>query len=354
MNTEKKNQHFVPKFYLRNFSIRQAGKQLAVFNTQSDQWIPNASLKGQAQKNFFYGKDGKIEDHLGQTENEVAPLLKKITFENHVPLPGSDDHLRVLHFLMLTHLRNPVNTNDITSRLPMLNEHIKKMSGNEVSIDPTKMTTHDQAIQMALKHLPQAVAVSKDLRLKLMINLTKIPFITSDYPVIRYNQFMEMRKWPLSGIGMANVGLQIFMPLSPTVMLITYDDMTYKIGDKKKNIVNIIQPGEVDQLNTLQLLNCDRNLFGNEKLTKDYLMNLKVRAARLTKANTPTMKEVELHTDQGVSRIINSSNTECRISLSLSAVNQTKSAKRFVFSTKAVHVRERTKGILTLLHGPGW
>lgn len=88
MNTEKK-QHFVPKLYLRNFSIRQEGKQLSVFNTQSDQWIPNASLKGQAQKNFFYGK---IEDRLGETENEVAPLLRKITFENYVPLPGSDDH----------------------------------------------------------------------------------------------------------------------------------------------------------------------------------------------------------------------------------------------------------------------
>lgn len=354
MNTEKKNQHFVPKFYLRNFSFNSEGKRLAVYNTLGDLWIPKASLKGQAQKDFFYGMDGRVEEALGKTENEVAPLLRRVINEEYIPAVGTDDHLKLLHFLMLTDARNPVNTREIMSRMPMLNEYVQQLSGGANSIPDEEMTTHEEALELSFRNVATAVAITKDLRLKLIRNATSVPYITCDNPVVKYNQFLESRKWMFSGTGLAAIGLQVFMPLSPEMMLIAYDDLTYRIGDKKKNILVIANPKEVDQLNLLQVLNCDCNLFGNERLTEQYLKKLRVSSVSFSKANQPSLKPINMYIDGEKKDVVNATSSECRISLSIVGISQTKAAKHHELSNRAVQIRNRTKPVLNLIHGPGW
>ncbi|WP_394261826.1 DUF4238 domain-containing protein [Moraxella boevrei] len=53
MITDKKNQHYVPKFYLRNFSYNNNGKQIGLFNLKSEKFFVNVPLKNEASKNFF-------------------------------------------------------------------------------------------------------------------------------------------------------------------------------------------------------------------------------------------------------------------------------------------------------------
>lgn len=53
MPTDKKNQHYIPKFYLRNFSYDGNKNQIGVFNIFNNIYVQQAKLKTQGSKNFF-------------------------------------------------------------------------------------------------------------------------------------------------------------------------------------------------------------------------------------------------------------------------------------------------------------
>jgi hypothetical protein len=58
-----KNQHFVPKFYLRHFSADK--KSIHLLNLKSEKPIFGAPLKNQCSRDYFYGEDGRHEKALG-------------------------------------------------------------------------------------------------------------------------------------------------------------------------------------------------------------------------------------------------------------------------------------------------
>lgn len=71
--TETKSQHFVPKFYLRNFSIENNGKSLSLWVIKDNRYIERGSLADQACRNFFYGQEKTVETALGEIETHAAP-----------------------------------------------------------------------------------------------------------------------------------------------------------------------------------------------------------------------------------------------------------------------------------------
>ena len=89
---KKKEQHFVPKFYLKYFSINSLEKELGIFNIASSKFIPNGKLKKQGYKDYFYGSDLKIENILSKLEGEAASIIKSIINENIVPVSLTKEH----------------------------------------------------------------------------------------------------------------------------------------------------------------------------------------------------------------------------------------------------------------------
>ncbi len=106
-NTDKKRQHYVPKFYLRNFSVEGNGKQIGIFNTNQELYIQNGALAKQAYMPFFYGKDGKIEDLLSLQEGEASSVIREIINTGKLPLYNSLEYKILLLFVILTASRNP-------------------------------------------------------------------------------------------------------------------------------------------------------------------------------------------------------------------------------------------------------
>lgn len=56
--SNQKNQHFVPKVYLKQFSAD--GKSIELCIKKSLEFIPKAAIKNQSSSNYFYGKDLKL------------------------------------------------------------------------------------------------------------------------------------------------------------------------------------------------------------------------------------------------------------------------------------------------------
>lgn len=63
-----KNQHFVPRCYLRPFTINCNNKAINLFNIDKQKFIKNAPVKHQCSRDYFYGEDLIIEKALQPIE----------------------------------------------------------------------------------------------------------------------------------------------------------------------------------------------------------------------------------------------------------------------------------------------
>lgn len=105
--TFKKNQHFVPKFYLSRFSLSGLGRELSLYNLSRRLFVQRASLSDQAAKKFYYGKDGELEDSISISEGIFAQVFKDILSTETLPPHQSAKHRQLLHFAVMTESRNP-------------------------------------------------------------------------------------------------------------------------------------------------------------------------------------------------------------------------------------------------------
>jgi len=96
-------------------------------------------------------------------------------------------------------------------------------------------------------------------------NKTDIPFLTSDNPVSKQNQYMEKRNWPAGHVGIACIGLQILLPIDPSTYLILFDKDIYKVGRNREQIIEVNKK-DVEELNQLQYLNADETIYFTQSL----------------------------------------------------------------------------------------
>lgn len=227
VNTEKEKQHYVPKFYLRHFSFQGNGKQLGVFNLKSDFFISDGKLKTQAYKPFYYGHDGRIEDKLSEVETNSSRIIGDIISKKELPNTDSEEYLELMLFVILTQLRNPtIEKNILNSRKELIRRAKEFAPDVELPEDKLpKMMTHEEMVELALSSIETGMLYCRDLSAKLLINKTNIPFLTSDNPVVKYNQYLEFRKYPSGWLGYGTVGLQVIIPLNPEIAIIFGNDI---------------------------------------------------------------------------------------------------------------------------------
>lgn len=83
---EKKNQHYVPQFHFKNFSVNENRKTINLFNIPSNKFIENkANIRHQSSEDWFYGKDLILENVLEHFETQTSSIIKKIIDLNYVP-----------------------------------------------------------------------------------------------------------------------------------------------------------------------------------------------------------------------------------------------------------------------------
>lgn len=107
----RKKHHYVPRFYLKRFSINNEGKFIGLYNHKSKIFIQKAPIKHHACESYLYGRDDEIEIELAKLENKVAKMFYFWTEEKIlIPTPDNskgcfclkDSYLVVLKVLILT------------------------------------------------------------------------------------------------------------------------------------------------------------------------------------------------------------------------------------------------------------
>lgn len=295
---QTKNQHYVPCFYLRKFSTDERQRCINLFNQQRNLFKKNVSIRDQASRDYYYGDDGKVESHLSEYESIIGEAFHRTLESEKCPGSWSEDYFNFLVFCNLTDLRSPVRekiynqmTNSAIQEMLKMNERFKGIANKY------EFTRTDSSIY-SLRYLLELVELCSDLHLKVLVNSTNHPFITSDYPVARYNQYLEQRTPHTAITGYGFVGLQIFAPISPRLMLFFYDYDVYKVGKSLTNTVHVTRAEDIDQLNILQFVGCLSNTYGNESYKQEYAERLNKCSAKYSKANAVTTVKLPMMNDK--------------------------------------------------------
>lgn len=275
--TKKKRHHYIPRFYLKRFSINNEGKSLGLYNLDNKKFIENAPLKKQAYENFLYGEDDDVENALAEMEDNVARMFYYWTDEKLLyPPPTESNGFKLLRrFILHQAYRTPKSGSDI---MDILNQGLKTVIKEfkpdlwERMKDGTFI--HKNPVLFGLFHAIKHEHLLGFLDCKFLVNLSLLPFITSDSPVILYNQLMEQADNYMGATALVAKGLQIFYPIHPRLMICLYDSNIYDFGNGCDDYCSTESIDEIHQLNGLQLSNCKSQLFFNESISKEYIEEL--------------------------------------------------------------------------------
>lgn len=259
-----KRQHYVPQMVLRKFS--RDGVTTSLLVAETGLYVERAPIKRQCYEPYFYGSDQALENAFAEEESKVARHLGDLSAShlNQLPNDAIRDIARFVYYQQ--------------ARTRAAAEHLSNFATAFVksAIRSTAQLNGDAPIdEEVLKHIrlrdaqiQSIVAASKtfpillDLAVKFILTDRTPGFMVGDHPVVAYNQFAEhhpvLKNFPTS-TGLALKGLQLFMPLSPSVTFAMYDPVTYEYGGKSG--ICRAGPADVRFLNRMQAVNAWECLF---------------------------------------------------------------------------------------------
>ncbi len=334
MKSEKERQHFVPRFYLKKFSNNNDEKSIGVFLKDNKKFIKSASIEGQSQKPFYYGEDGKVENLLMEIEGPASRVFNKICEDCEIIKTPLEDYFRILHFVINLYFRNPVQSQTLLNSDDGFNKHFEefKSSPEIKSLLDNKLTT-TQSIILSLSQSFRIARMCLDLSSKIIVNKTSTPFIISDNPTLKYNMIADRSKGVSAGF--ASYGLQIFLPITPTTMLLFYDSKAYEIHEDEKDLLHIIKDSEISQLNLLQVLNSSNCLYFNQDINESDIISLVNQAKNYRLPNEIIPIKFGGYFLQTIS--------ELKINLNLTAINPVTSQQFAIHGKLILPMRQHAK-----------
>ena len=304
--TEYKIQHYVPQFYLKRFSPDGKGLCRYLLSSKTSE---RRSIEKTASTFWFYG-EGQVapifESAMSSLEDQHSQILKEILDKQHLILRdiivphtsqiSSEDerywhnYYNLRRFVLLTATRTKQAKNEseaianaIWKTLLAQSEKAKERGVSPEAIKRGTLVRDKAAaesMQLAIELGPRFIS---DLTIKLLVNKTGAPFVTSDSPaVFIFYKFSSQKDlnptdWQLPGMktpslkaltGLKNVldwqapGLMIFLPLSEEVTLLLFDNhqQMYEPINSTNDTIFLSNKSDIDELNKLQALNAEEFL----------------------------------------------------------------------------------------------
>lgn len=209
----KKYNHYVPRFYLSNFSGSK--KYIDKCILSSEKIIRSASMDSSAGENYLYGKDGVIENAFSNLEGRWATIIKKIIDTEQIPT-DPEEYQHLLHFIVLSDVRTLSKANDNlefwSEQYRIMATMLKEQGRVDLPDELIASITADSQIPnlIGLQNDIFLVDCCADLHLAIIKNVSNLPFITSDHPSNKYNQLLISAKC-CGAFGYGQMGIQIFL-----------------------------------------------------------------------------------------------------------------------------------------------
>lgn len=252
--SERKYNHYIPKFYLANFSGNKKFIDKCILS--SGKIIRSASTKSTGGQDYLYGKDGQLEEIFSQLEGRWNDIIKNIILTERIPNNYEEDYYYLLLFIILSENRTLAKAN---SNMECWGERYRVMAkllkeNGKINLSDAEIKTIGAESPIPnlqdLKNSIFLMDICADLRITLIKNTSPLPFITSDHPVVKYNQFFMSHNY-YKAYGYGQIGIQIFFPISPSLCLVLFDPIPYRVHNYYENKFVVKDPVSIRSINTL-------------------------------------------------------------------------------------------------------
>ena len=255
-----KNQHFVPRCYLKPFTKNGAKLAINLFNIDKQLCIPNAPVKYQCSGSYFYGQHPDLENAIQAVESGYAAALLKVHSPRYELQNEERDVFRI--FILMQYLR----TEAASRRSVEMFGDMETVVGSEtLGFKPSIK----EAVQMAMRTFAEDIYRINDLKVCLVKNRTSLSFITSDDPAVMTNRwYMEDARVRHRSPGIASCGVIFLLPLSPHVMCVAFDGNVYSMPHAD-GWATLRKESDVIAFNEHQFLNAQANIYFNDWYKRD-------------------------------------------------------------------------------------
>lgn len=313
---KKKRQHYVPRLILRGFSTD--GRTISLFAFRSVKRVDGASLKEQCYEDYFYGRDGGIEEGFATLEGEFAASLGDLSRE-HLDTVQQQEADKIRQFVHYQRLRTAGAATDVNDFGEALAKKVLSKDARVADVlDKVRIKTKKPQFE-SLHHAVTGFPLVFDLGIKFLVAGRKKTFVVSDNPVVASNQYVEhhpaLREHPSGSTGLAVKGLQLFLPVSPRVCVALYDKSTYRYGSDTRLTCGA-STSDIQLLNVLQAANAQECIyFDPSQLDESEIVRLQRERAKYEGWKEPKFSEGPLtrRPDGLLSQIIMSSAPELRL-----------------------------------------
>ena len=236
------NQHYVPKFILRNFLSNNDKEQVTVFDKKtSKSFTPNiAGIMAERRFHDFQISDDYIasfEAGACNLEDQILPVYRRVLADRRLP----DDVEERAHLAMLVafqFLRTRRQRDRFAEMEVLLGAKLEKMGTGIERLEGYEPMTEDRLKQQHAQFIVKAIAgftaLIADKHMMLIAAATGRDFYIGDNPVVLHN---SQPSHPLYGnIGLGVKGIEVYLPLSHDLLLACYcptiiDGATQRLDD---------------------------------------------------------------------------------------------------------------------------
>lgn len=286
----KNKHHYVPRFYLNRFA--SSPRQINIFHLGEMFSKRSVGLKDQCQSHKFYGKTDELEDILAKLEGIFGSILKNL-LDSRAKFYLSDEESKwLLLFVGLQMTRTTAAAELINDTTDKITKAILSKQAAAENIDLSKVRIgYDNPIFHALRLFVVIAASLHDLVPQMLVNKSPVGFITSDNPVVLYNQYTERIKG-IKTTGTKARGLQVLLPLSPAHAILLYDPKIYNVSDRDTRISIVTDVRDVLKINLLTAINAEEVLLFSDWSDEPVLRKLIATEARHHRAGrSQTVRE---------------------------------------------------------------
>ena len=251
------NQHYVPKFILRNFLSNEEKEQVTVFDKETGRsFTPNISgIMAERRFNEFVIDDlwlASFEPAICQIEDEVLPVYRRVVEDRR--LQKTEEERALLAYLIAFQMvRTRAQRDHFTqmdnmirekwSGIPEIDEELAEMD------DPaTLKLRHADFIKSSLAEFTGLIAIKDFLLMEAPAHRS---FYLGDNPVAMFNHEPAHPFW--GNIGLAIRGIEIYLPLTSDLMLCAWcpsiiekhrSESNKKLGEYRSALLGKLLQGE--------------------------------------------------------------------------------------------------------------
>jgi hypothetical protein len=257
---QNKNQHYVPKCYIKRFS--NISKESTIFLIEKNTYVRKVNYKNQCKSDFYYGKDMVWEKKLSKMETKWGKVFDRITL-NETYIPSEKDSILLKEFAVIQKSRSKANnshseeldnqTSEIIYQIDFNNfgmnniaKYLSVKNRRKLAVEYFK-NSHYIYVKRNLENAYKNKNLLEDLNVLVISFKTQNKLIISDDPIIMINRFTE------HNIGLIMMGLVVFFPISPETLVVIYDSKMYP-KYSKINRKGSRNEEEVDFLNAFQYI----------------------------------------------------------------------------------------------------